>query len=81
MLRKFKQQQKAIPARWLSFFCTFFRFCLQNNKEGKIKKFKVLKNTNIFSHEISNSKRARTKFKLTGKSKILTKFKQQMMFA
>ena len=51
MLRKFKQQQKAFPARSLSFFCTFIRFCLQNNKENKIKKFKVLKNTNIFSHD------------------------------
>ena len=42
-------------------------------------KFKVLR-TQIFSHVISNSKRARTKFKLIGKFKMLRKFKHQRAF-
>ena len=47
MLRKLKQQ-KAFPARSLSFFCTFIRFCTQSNKKINNKKFKDLRrNTNI----------------------------------
>ena len=47
MLRKLKQQ-KAFPARSLSFCCTFIRFCTQNNKKSNNKKFKVLRrNRNI----------------------------------
>ena len=47
MLRKFKQQ-KTFPARSLSFFCAFIRFCMQSNKKGNNKKFKDLRrNTNI----------------------------------
>ena len=42
-------------------------------------KFKVLR-TQIFSHVISNSKRARTKFKLIGKFKMLRKLKHQKAF-
>ena len=80
MLRKFKQQQKASQRTGFHFFGTFIRFCLQNNKESKIKKFKVLKNTNIFSHDyqIQNARALKVQI---GKSKILRKFKQQMMFA
>ena len=39
MLRKLKQQ-KAFPARSLSFCCTFIRFCTQRNKKSNYKKFK-----------------------------------------
>ena len=47
MLRKLKQQ-KAFPARSLSFCCTFIRFCTQNNKKSNNKKFKDLRrNRNI----------------------------------
>ena len=47
MLRKLKQQ-KAFPARSLSFCCTFIRFCTQNNKKSDNKKFKDLRrNRNI----------------------------------
>ena len=47
MLRKLKQQ-KAFPARSLSFCCTFIRFCTQRNKKSNYKKFKDLRrNTNI----------------------------------
>ena len=47
MLRKLKQQ-KAFPARSLSFCCTFSRFCTQNNKKSNNKKFKDLRrNRNI----------------------------------
>ena len=65
-------------ARSLSFFCTFIRFCMQK-KESNNQKFKVLR-TQTFSRVISNSKRARTKFKLIGKFKMLRKLKQQKAF-
>ena len=52
MLRKLKQQ-KAFPARSLSFFCTFIRFCTQSNKKINNKKFKDLRrNTNISPSDI-----------------------------
>ena len=61
-------------------FWTFIRFCMQKKKqECNNQKFKVLR-TQIFSHVISNSKRARTKFKLIGKFKMLRKFKHQRAF-
>ena len=48
MLGKLKKQQKAFPARSLSFCCTFIRFCTQNNKKSNNKKFKDLRrNRNI----------------------------------
>ena len=65
-------------ARSLSFFCTFIRFCMQK-KESNNQKFKILR-TQTFSRVISNSKRARTKFKLIGKFKILRKLKQHKAF-
>ena len=47
MLRKLKQQ-KAFPARSLSFCCTFIRFCTQRNKKSNYKKFKDFRqNTSI----------------------------------
>ena len=60
-------------------FWTFIRFCMQKNQECNNQKFKVLR-TQIFSHVISNSKRARTKFKLIGKFKMLRKLKHQKAF-
>ena len=60
-------------------FWTFIRFCMQKNRECNNQKFKVLR-TQIFSHVISNSKRARTKFKLIGKFKMLRKLKHQKAF-
>ena len=47
MLRKLKQQ-KAFPARSLSFCCTFSGFCTQNNKKSNNKEFTDLRrNRNI----------------------------------
>ena len=75
MLRKLKQQ-KAFPACSLSFCCTFIRFGTQNNKKSNNKNFKDWDGTETFSLQISNSKRALTKFKLKGKSiKMLRKFR------
>ena len=65
-------------ARSLSFFCTFIRFCMQK-KESDNQKFKISR-TQTFSRVISNSKRARTKFKLIGKFKMLRKLKHQKAF-
>ena len=48
-------------------------------RECDNQKFKVLR-TQTFNRITSNSKRARTKFKLIGKFKILRKFKQQKAF-
>ena len=58
---------------------TFIRFCMQKNQECNNQKFKVLR-TQIFSHVISNSKRARAKFKLIGKFQMLRKLKHQKAF-
>ena len=52
---------------------------LYAKQECNNQKFKVLR-TQIFSHVISNSKRARTKFKLIGKFKMLRKLKHQKAF-
>ena len=60
-------------------FWTFIRFCMQKKQKCNNQKFKVLR-TQIFSHVISNSKRARTKFKLIGKFKMLRKFKHRRAF-
>ena len=48
-------------------------------RECDNQKFKVLR-TQTFNRITSNSKRARTKFKLIGKFKMLRKFKQQKAF-
>ena len=55
MLRKLKQQ-KAFPARSLSFCCTFIRFCTQNNKKSNNKKFKDLRRNKhlAFKYQIQN---------------------------
>ena len=55
------------------FFAHLFAFVCKKQK------FKVLR-AQTFSHVISNSKRARTKFKLIGKFKMLRKLKQQKVF-
>ena len=62
------------------FFAHLFAFvCKQKIQECDNQKFKVL-TTQTFSHVISNSKSARTKFKLIGKFKMLRKLKQQKAF-
>ena len=77
MLRKLKQQ-KAFPARSLHLFA----FVRKTTRKVIIKNSRFWDGTETFSLQISNSKRAGTKFKLKGKSvKMLRKFKQYMMFA
>ena len=60
-------------------FWTFIRFFMQKKQECNNQKFKVLR-IQIFSHVISNSKRARTKFKFIGKFKMLRNLKHQKAF-
>ena len=60
-------------------FFDFYSLLYAKNQECNNQKFKVLR-TQIFSHVISNSKRARTKFKLIGKFKMLRKLKHQKAF-
>ena len=52
---------------------------MQKIQEFDNHKFKVFR-TQTFSHVISNSKRARSKLKLIGKSKMLRKIKQKKAF-
>ena len=60
-------------------FLDFYSLLYAKNQECNNQKFRVLR-TQIFSHVISNSKRARTKFKLIGKLKMLRKLKHQKAF-
>ena len=61
------------------FFAHLFAFVCKKIQDSDNEKFKVLR-TQTFSHVISNSKRAHTKFKLIGKFKMLRKLKQQRAF-
>ena len=61
------------------FFAHLFAFVCKKIQECDNQKLKVLR-TQTFSHVISNSKRARTKFKLIGKFKMLRKLKQHKAF-
>ena len=72
-------KQKASHARSLSFFAHLFTFVCKKIQDSDNQKFTVLR-TETFSHVISNSKSARTKFKLIGKFKMLRKLKQQKAF-
>ena len=58
------------------FFAHLFAFVRKTTRKV-IKNLRILDGTQAFSHQISNSKRVRTKFELKGKSvKMLGKFKQ-----
>ena len=61
------------------FFAHLFAFVRKKIRECDNQKFKVLR-TQTFNRITSNSKRARTKFKLIGKFKMLRKLKQQKAF-
>ena len=61
------------------FFAHLFALYAKKIQEGDNQKLKVLR-TQTLSHVISNSKSARTKFKLIGKFKMLRKLKQQKAF-
>ena len=61
------------------FFAHLSAFVRKKIRECDNQKFKVLR-TQTFNRITSNSKRARTKFKLIGKFKMLRKFKQQKAF-
>ena len=61
------------------FFAHLLAFVCKKDQECNNQKFKVLR-TQMFSHVISNSKHARTKFKLIGKLKMLRKLKHQKAF-
>ena len=66
ILRKLKQQ-KAFLACSLSFFAHLFVFVSKATLRGKViikKNSRIWDGTQTFIHQISNSKRARTKFKL-----------------
>ena len=76
VLRKLKHQ-KAFPARSPSFFCTFIPFVRKATRKLILKNSRIWDETQTLGHQISNSKRARTTFKLKGKSvKMLRTFKQ-----
>ena len=76
MLRKLKHQ-KAFPACSLSFFCAFVSFVRKATRKVTFKNSRIGDGTQTLGHQISNSKRARTTFKLKVKSvKMLRKFKQ-----
>ena len=61
------------------FFAHLSAFVRKKIRECDNQKFKVLR-TQTFNRITSNSKRARTEFKLIGKFKMLRKFKQQKAF-
>ena len=61
------------------FFALLSAFVRKKIRECDNQKFKVLR-TQTFNRITSNSKRARTKFKLMGKFKTLRKLKQQKAF-
>ena len=61
------------------FFAHLSAFLRKKIRECDNQKFKVLR-TQTFNRITSNSKRARTKFKLMGKFKMLRKLKQQRAF-
>ena len=61
------------------FFAHLSAFVRKKIRECDNQKFKVLR-TQTFNRITSNSKRARTKFKLIGKFKMLRKLKQQKAF-
>ena len=77
ILGKSLKQQKAFPARRCHFVAHLFAFVRKTTRKVIIKNSRIWDGTETFSHQISNSKRARTKFKLKGKSiKMLRKFRQ-----